>query len=149
MPHSVLRILERDSKVKVTTTIGTNGTLVRQESVNNQTPGILPVLAQLFEQDHMVSKVYLCHPGVRHVAKTSGAAGFCGYQTTQMLISYIRGAKAQGYEHFSRAIPSVLEMQDWIEDAWDMGINVSGRVETGGVKGTRKWIGTPEVIGAT
>ena len=32
-----------------------------------------------------------------------------------------------------------------IEQAWDMGFNSSGRIETGGIKGTRKYIGTPEV----
>ena len=36
-------------------------------------------------------------------------------------------------------------MQTWIEAAWDQGINQLGRQETGGIKGTRKWIGTPEV----
>lgn len=32
-----------------------------------------------------------------------------------------------------------------IEDAWDAGINLEGRIETGGIRGTRKYIGTPEV----
>ena len=32
-----------------------------------------------------------------------------------------------------------------IERAWDMGFNVNGRIETGGICGTRKYIGTPEV----
>ena len=31
-----------------------------------------------------------------------------------------------------------------IESAWDKGINDTGRVETGGIRGTRKYIGTPE-----
>lgn len=31
-----------------------------------------------------------------------------------------------------------------IEDAWDQGFNESGRVQTGGIRGTRKHIGTPE-----
>lgn len=32
-----------------------------------------------------------------------------------------------------------------IEHAWDLGYNDSGREETGGIKGSRKYIGTPEV----
>lgn len=31
-----------------------------------------------------------------------------------------------------------------IEEAWDQGFNESGRVQTGGIKSTRKHIGTPE-----
>jgi hypothetical protein len=63
-----------------------------------------------------------------------------------MLLSYIQGAKAQGYEEFPGRLPTVLKMQDHIEDAWDKGINEIGRVQTGGIRDTRKYIGTPEVI---
>ena len=31
-----------------------------------------------------------------------------------------------------------------VEKAWDKGINSRGRAETGGIRGTRKYIGTPE-----
>jgi hypothetical protein len=62
-----------------------------------------------------------------------------------MLISYIVGANVMGEERFHGQIPSIFLIQDHIENAWDMGINESGRVETGGIKGTRKFIGTPEV----
>jgi len=62
-----------------------------------------------------------------------------------MLTSYIIGANAMGEERFRSHIPSIFLIQDYIENAWDMGINESGRVETGGIKGTRKFIGTPEV----
>lgn len=41
--------------------------------------------------------------------------------------------------------PSVLELQDMIERAWDMGFNSHGRIVTGGIRGTRKHIGTSEV----
>lgn len=42
-------------------------------------------------------------------------------------------------------VPDIFEIQDMIESAWDNGINSKGRIETGGVRGTRKFIGTPEV----
>lgn len=62
-----------------------------------------------------------------------------------MLTSYITGVNSQGFENFQGRLPTIFQIQDWIENAWDMGINASGRIETGGIKGTRKYIGTPDV----
>jgi zinc finger-containing ubiquitin peptidase 1 len=62
-----------------------------------------------------------------------------------MLFSYIVGVEFKGSEHVKRKLPSIFQIQDLIEEAWDMGINAQGRAETGGIKGTRKYIGTPEV----
>lgn len=61
-----------------------------------------------------------------------------------MLTSYIVGAGAPGAERLHNKIPSIFRIQEYIETAWDMGINAHGRVETGGVRGTRKYIGTSE-----
>ncbi|EGU87259.1 hypothetical protein FOXB_02241 [Fusarium oxysporum f. sp. conglutinans Fo5176] len=72
------------------------------------------------------------------------AGGFCGYRNIQMLTSNIISAQREGSNHFGRTFPSIFQIQDLIENAWDMGINAQGRAETGGVKGTRKYIGTPE-----
>ncbi|KAJ0271524.1 hypothetical protein COL940_010977 [Colletotrichum noveboracense] len=62
-----------------------------------------------------------------------------------MMVSYINGANAYGRDQFRGRLPTIFEIQEYIENAWDMGINAQGRVETGGIKGTRKYIGTPEV----
>jgi hypothetical protein len=62
-----------------------------------------------------------------------------------MMCSYIIGAESQGYEHFKGKIPSIFDIQENIEHAWDLGINAQGRIETGGIRGTRKYIGTPDV----
>lgn len=62
-----------------------------------------------------------------------------------MVISYIISTQSQGHYHFGGKIPSIFQIQEFIEHAWDMGINKQGRVETGGILGTRKYIGTPEV----
>ncbi|KAL0779373.1 hypothetical protein CaCOL14_003858 [Colletotrichum acutatum] len=70
--------------------------------------------------------------------------GFCGYRNIQMMISYIIGANAPGVDHFRGRLPTIFEIQELIERAWDLGINSQGRIETGGIKGTRKYIGTPE-----
>lgn len=87
--------------------------------------------------------------------------GFCGYRNIQMLVSYLVKTQAQakakakengngdrnGPEYFKEGVPSILQLQDLIERAWDLGFNSTGRTETGGIKGTRKFIGTPEVSG--
>jgi hypothetical protein len=64
-----------------------------------------------------------------------------------MLSSYIIGREAQGHENFKGKVPSIFDIQDYIENAWDFGINSQGRDETGGIRGTRKYIGTPDVSG--
>jgi hypothetical protein len=62
-----------------------------------------------------------------------------------MMTSYINGATSQGFHHFDGKLPTVFQIQEFIEHAWDLGINAQGRLETGGIRGTRKYIGTPEV----
>lgn len=145
MPLWLLKQLERGAKVSLVNQIGPAGQVVRVEHVANEIAGILPVLAHLCEQDAALSKVFLCHPGVKHVVKMSREGGFCGYRNIQMMISFIQATKASGSEYFPGRIPSILLLQDLIEEAWDKGINSAGRIETGGIKGTRKYIGTPEV----
>ncbi|TQS32782.1 hypothetical protein Golomagni_06895 [Golovinomyces magnicellulatus] len=71
--------------------------------------------------------------------------GFCGYRNVQMLFSYVIGISDLGTEWYGKAIPSIFEIQDYIEEAWNKGYNSKGRAETGGIKDTRKYIGTPEV----
>ncbi|KAG7419705.1 Ubiquitin carboxyl-terminal hydrolase ZUFSP [Fusarium oxysporum f. sp. rapae] len=106
--------------------------------------GVMPVLSQLLEQSPSTQYAYLCHPAVQHVSKLRREGGFCGYRNIQMLTSNIISAQREGSNHFGRTFPSIFQIQDLIENAWDMGINAQGRAETGGVKGTRKYIGTPE-----
>ena len=113
---------------------------------NKERPtALIEILGRLCDLDQSVETVYLCHPAVRRLSKTSNEGNLCGYRNIQMMISYIIGAPAPGSEHFPNGLPSVLDLQDFIEQAWDKGINSEGRVETGGVRGTRKYIGTPEV----
>lgn len=107
--------------------------------------GVIGVLEQLLENNPSTKYAYLCHPCVQHVSKLKKEGGFCGYRNIQMLSSYVVGTRPQGAEHFRGRLPSIFKIQDWIERAWDLGINAQGRIETGGVKGTRKYIGTPEV----
>jgi hypothetical protein len=71
--------------------------------------------------------------------------GFCGYRNIQVLAAHIIGTQTPGWEQFGDDIPSIFQIQDLVETAWDRGYNARGRVETGGIRGTRKYIGTPEV----
>ena len=145
MPEWLRRQLEHGARVTPLNTIGPDGRLTRTETIANEYQDIIPVLAQLCEQDSSVSRVYLCHPKVTHVVKMAKEGGFCGYRNIQMMISYIRDARSEGYRLFGARLPSVLQLQDMIEDAWEQGFNPMGKVETGGIRGTRKYIGTPEV----
>ncbi|KAK3297549.1 peptidase family C78-domain-containing protein [Chaetomium fimeti] len=108
--------------------------------------GVISVLALLLEQSPSTKYAYLCHPSVQHVSKLKREGGFCGYRNIQMLASCVVDAKFKGHEHFHGSIPSIFQIQEWIEAAWDQGINPQGRLETGGIMGTRKYIGTPEAL---
>ena len=122
---------------------------VALEKENRTTEGrperVIEVLGRLCEQDASVEAAYLCHPAVQLITKTPKEGNLCGYRNIQMMISYIASAEVQGSRHFANGVPSVLRLQELIEDAWDKGVNSDGRVETGGIRGTRKYIGTPEV----
>lgn len=146
MPARVLKQLEHGAKIEQHHRFEDDGTTFCFDSISNEVSGIINVLVNLCENDQSVATAYLCHPVVQHVHRTRWEGfNFCGYRNVQMLTSYIRGAKGQGYEKLPACLPTVLEIQDLIEEAWDQGINEQGRVETGGIRGTRKHIGTQEV----
>jgi hypothetical protein len=145
MPRWLHDQLAVGPKITVVNRIGRDGRLIKHELVQNETPGIIPILAQLSALDRSVKEAYYCHPSTLHIGKTPREGGFCGYRNIQMLVSYLQGAKAQGHEEFPGRTPGVLKLQDMIERAWDTGINHIGRVQTGGIRDTRKYIGTPEV----
>lgn len=106
---------------------------------------IIDVLSKLCDQDESVETAYLCHPAVQLISKSRKEGNLCGYRNIQMMISYITSSNVQDSQQFADGVPSVLRLQDLIEDAWDKGVNSEGRFETGGIRGTRKYIGTPEV----
>lgn len=145
MPDWLRKELEIGAKVNVTNYITPDGRLLQTEIVANEVRGVIPVIAQLCEQDPVVFRAYLCHSDVTHVVKLAKEGGFCGYRNIQMMLSYIRDARSQGYQNFQGRLPSIIQIQDMIESAWDRGFNSVGRIETGGIRGTRKYIGTPEV----
>lgn len=145
MPSDIYKMIERGPKVKTVNRLTRDGRVVRTDVVENETCGILPVLAQLSQLDKTVATAYYCHPSIKHIGKHFKEGWLCGYRNIQMLISYIQGSNARGHEQFPGRVPGILKLQDDIEDAWDRGIYAIERARTGGIRGTRKWIGSPEV----
>jgi hypothetical protein len=110
--------------------------IINAEACQNKLTGVVPILAGLLKQDHSVERAYLCHYETTQVYIIPGEGNhFCGYRNIQMLLSQDQS--------------SITELQDMIERAWDKGYNSHGRIETGGIKGTRKHIGTSEVLHPT
>ncbi|KAK5011858.1 hypothetical protein LTR39_004433, partial [Cryomyces antarcticus] len=126
MPRWLFQQLQRGADVQVVNRIGRDGALTKHTIIDNETPGIVPMLAKLSEHDPSVERAWYCHPSTRHVFKMKHEGGFCGYRNIQMLISFIQGAKAEGHAKFSGGVPGVIALQDMIEDAWDKGINDIG-----------------------
>lgn len=105
---------------------------------------VISKFARLLEQDHNVAIAYLCTSSVVQVSKHKlEGAHFCGYRNIQMLLSSIPKSSSI-YAALSEKRIDVIELQDMIEQAWDRGFNSHGRVVTGGIRGTRKHIGTSE-----
>jgi zinc finger-containing ubiquitin peptidase 1 len=145
MPLSLRLQLEHGAPVSIGTEIGADGRIVRVKRVANEIAGIIPVLARLCGADASLSKVFLCHPCTKHIFKMQREGGFCGYRNIQMLVSFLKGTNFPGSGFFPEGTPSIFELQDMIEDAWDRGYDSLARIQTGGIIGTRKYIGTPEV----
>ncbi|KAJ5928001.1 hypothetical protein N7466_006957 [Penicillium verhagenii] len=144
MPSWLNKMLEKGGRTSKQTQITADGKLTRHTTVENETDHLIPVIAKLCEQDSSVQRAFLCSSKVRHICKMPREGGFCGYRNIQMLVSYLTKSQSPGHEHFPNGVPTILDLQDKIELAWDMGFNSAGRTETGGIRGTRKFIGTPE-----
>jgi len=143
MPREVRRALENASKPSYECRIGPSGKVIREAIVYNEKPRPIPILADLSAHDPNVTIAYFCHKSVKHVHKVKCDGNFCGYWNIQMLLSY-RLARIEDPAHSYLPLPNVLEIQDTIEAAWDAGTCAFGRTETGGIRNTRKWIGTHE-----
>lgn len=111
-----------------------------------------PSVRQIFKLKREGEIHFLAHPECLLsprdflLADSSQRKGeFCGYRNIQMLSSYIIDSGMPGSKHFEAKIPSIFDIQDAVETAWEQGIRAEGLIETGGIRGTRKYIGTPEV----
>ena len=121
--------------------------LISNEDDENTLPGVIPRLRHLLSRDPDVGVAYLCTEHAVHIHKLLGeGAHFCGYRNMQMLCLALglSGRQTAGKVDLRRKL-SISQLQDLIEGAWNRGINAHGRKQTGGIKGTRKHVGTSEV----
>nr|POE56777.1 zinc finger with ufm1-specific peptidase domain protein [Quercus suber] len=144
MPDRVRRHLLNDARPQTVNRIRSDGRLERHTTIPNETPGLIPVLADLCARESDTIATYLCDPSTRHIRKIQCDGNFCGYWNIQVLLTYLR-RHHPGLRGLSE-LPNVLQIQDAIEQAWGNDICVYGQVETGGIRGSRKWIGTHEAL---
>ncbi|CZT21729.1 uncharacterized protein RCC_07594 [Ramularia collo-cygni] len=142
MPNEVRRDLMAGSEPLFVNQIGRDGKVLRQKVFPNQTAGIIPVLADLCARQCNTTAAYLCHPSTQHIYKVRCNGNFCGYWNIQVLLSWLQAVTPEGPQE----IPNVLQIQAYIHQAWDRGLCPHGEIETGGIRNTRKWIGTLEAL---
>ncbi|KAK3672373.1 hypothetical protein LTR78_007680 [Recurvomyces mirabilis] len=124
-------------------------TLLAAEDHSNDLPNVIPKLAQLLHHDKKVAVAYLCYQGVVQIHKLPDEGPhFCGYRNLQMICLSLAtntsvSIKAEVQQDLGRKL-TVLGLQDRIEAAWDRGFNPHGRIQTGGIRGARKHIGSSE-----
>lgn len=110
---------------------------------SNVVHGVIPNLVSLLHHNDDVAAAYLCTANAIQISKTSDeGAHFCGYRNIQMLLA----AQEHNSNGTNANIPTILDLQIRIEEAWKAGYNPHGMTQTGGIRGTRKHIGTSEVF---
>ncbi|GAM84118.1 hypothetical protein ANO11243_021100 [Dothideomycetidae sp. 11243] len=104
-----------------------------KESSSNKLNQAIPLLADLLHQDDNVKEAFLCREDAVQIFKLRDEGQhFCAYRNMQMMLA-------------DQPRPwTVPDLQAAIERAWDKGFNSHGRIETGGIVGTRKHVGTSE-----
>lgn len=120
---------------------------IAKEDNQNATFEIIPKLALLLNRSPDVEAAYLCTEHAVQVHKLSDeGAHFCGYRNIQMLcLALGRSGYSKVGDVDLQPKLNIPQLQDLVERAWDQGINAHGRIQTGGIKGTRKHVGTSEV----
>ncbi|KAH0376086.1 hypothetical protein KCU92_g9931, partial [Aureobasidium melanogenum] len=107
----------------------------------NAVHGVIPNLAFLLHHNDHVAAAYLCTANAIQISKTSDeGAHFCGYRNIQMILA----AQRLELNDANTRIPTISDLQLGIEEAWKAGFNSHGMTQTGGIRGTRKHIGTSE-----
>ncbi|KAF7191746.1 Zinc finger-containing ubiquitin peptidase 1 [Pseudocercospora fuligena] len=142
MPSEVRKDLLRGAGPREEQKIGSDGRLYRRTIIENETSGLIPLIADLCTLDPNTTAAYLCHPSTKHIRKIRCDGNFCGYWNIQVAMTYIQHMNPDGPQE----VPDVIRIQDTIEKAWDNGKCPYGRLETGGIRNTRKWIGTNEAL---
>ncbi|KAK4048925.1 hypothetical protein OIV83_004481 [Microbotryomycetes sp. JL201] len=113
--------------------------------------GLVPVLGTLLSRAHKEGRTraaYLASANTMHVGTRLMDAGWgCGYRNIQMFLSSVRHLDQYSTLSTTRPlqIPSILDLQHIIEQAWSHGYDPEGAAHFGNklVK-SRRWIGTTE-----
>lgn len=142
MPAQVRRRLIHGAEPQQINKIGRDGKVRRETVVENETTDLIPVLADVAALDSGTTATYLCHPSTKHIHKLECDGNFCGYWNIQVLMTYVQHMRPDG----PQVVPHVIQIQDIIEQAWKNGTCAYGKIETGGIMNTRKWIGTNEAL---
>lgn len=69
MPSWLVKLLESDGELKTVNRLDSHGKIKKVQVPANYTSGLIPVIAQLLEQDGTTQYAYLCHPTVQHISK--------------------------------------------------------------------------------
>jgi zinc finger-containing ubiquitin peptidase 1 len=120
--------------------------LLEYEDEQNTLRGVIPKLAALLQKSDELEAAYLCTPTAVQIHKLKDEGNhFCGYRNMQMLCLALGPAlQSKGGDIDMSKKLAISQLQDLIETAWDAGFNPHGRRQTGGIKGTRKHVGTSE-----
>ncbi|KAF2719810.1 hypothetical protein K431DRAFT_227789 [Polychaeton citri CBS 116435] len=138
MPDRVRQQLIHEALPRSYNYITSSGRVEREYYIENETLDLVDTLADLSALDRYVKVGYFCRPTTKHIRRIHCEGNFCGYWNIQMLLSSMQSGTR------GDLLPNVLQIQDTIEAAWDAGLCTYSRTETGGIKGTRKWIGSME-----
>lgn len=119
--------------------------------------GLLRVIQALLSRSQSAGRsqlALLASERVEHISGGWADIGWsCGYRNAQMLFSSLRHLEA--YSHLNDPsldlppIPTIKELQNIIEIAWNSGYDPPGAAHfKGKVVGSKKWIGTTEIYTA-
>ncbi|KAF8184941.1 peptidase family C78-domain-containing protein [Mycena galopus ATCC 62051] len=118
----------------------------------NFTPGLISLLKTHLNKSHTggyTRRAVLCYDRVVLVTREIWDAGWgCGYRNFLMACTALMDQQMQPM-YFplldSPSPPSVRNLQQWIEGAWDDGFDPEGARQLRPLVGSKKWIGTSDV----
>ncbi|KAJ3815746.1 peptidase family C78-domain-containing protein [Lentinula lateritia] len=121
----------------------------------NFIPGLIPVLKKALLQSHAKGttiRAVLCYEGAVYISRQMWDASWgCGYRNFLMSCSALMDQPYQPmyFPLLDKPIsPGIRNLQAWIEEAWNSGFDVEGRVQLKRLVDTNKWIGTSDICAA-
>ncbi|KAJ7261389.1 peptidase family C78-domain-containing protein [Mycena haematopus] len=119
---------------------------------HNFTPGFVPLLKTHLNKSHTLGytrRAVLCYDRVVLVTREMWDANWgCGYRNFLMVCTALMDQQSQPmyFPLLDHPIPpSVRNLQQWLEDAWNDGFDPEGALQLRPLVGSKKWIGTSDV----